>query len=211
MLKKPTTRKLSEKKVLSAEDRNHNRFRKLFPDEKFYQYPGYPNVYVSQYANIITTYGNTPCWRQPYYDINSGYTSIVLSKHGKRFIKWIHDIVAEVWLKKPSFYIDSPLNVHHNIKVKSNLECQPININFAESLQYVYTKYHKFLDSIESLKYHNGKKYIEVTEPIEIAQFYGVSEYSIFELLNGDPQDIKGRNEYYIKDNIKIKVRKERN
>lgn len=210
MLKKPTTRKLSEKKVLAAEDKDHNKFKKLFPDEQFYQFPGYPNVYCSQYANVITTYGRKSYWRSLYYDPNTGYTSIVLCKHGKRRMFYIHEIVAEIWLEKPSFELQDILNIHHKIKVKQYLQCQPININFAENLQYVYLKYHPMLDSIKSIKYLFKSKWHKAVEPEEIAIAYNVSAYTIYELLYHEPQDIKSKYEYYIKDNITIKVMKDK-
>lgn len=151
MLKTPTTRKLSEKKVLSAVDKDGNLFQKLFPDEKFYQYPNYPNVFVSQYGNVITTCGKTPRLRQPYYNPETGYTNIVLTKRGKRDLKYIHILVAEIWLQKPSFQLEEPLEVHHKEKVRDNLQCQSIDVNFAENLVFVYKKYHSALEDIKTM------------------------------------------------------------
>lgn len=207
MMKKPTTRKLSEAKVLLAKDKDGNPFKKLFPDEKFYQYPNYPKIFVSQYANVISTNQNRYIWRTPYYNAETGYSTLVLTKRGKRECKGIHELVAEVWLEKPSFVLQDELEVHHQIKVKENLQCQPINLNFAENLCYVYRKYHHMLDQNNSMKYKYKNKWHEAAEPIEIAQAYGVSEYSIYELLLHEPQDIKKKDKFYKQDKIFIKVR----
>lgn len=207
MMKPPTTRKLSESKVLSAKDKDGNKFEKLFPDEKFYQYPKYPKVFVSQYGRVITENGSRYIWRSLYYNPESGYTTIILSKRGERICKGIHELVAEVWLEKPTFVIEDELNVHHMIKVRENLLCQPLNVNFAEHLCYVYKKYHSILDKFQYIKYKYRNKWHTAAEPLEAAQAYGVSEYTIYELLYGKPQDIKGKEKFYKKDKIYIKVR----
>lgn len=206
MIKQPTTRKLAERKVLSAVDKDGNKFQKLFPDEKFYQFPGYPKVFVSQYANIITTNYKIPRWCSPYYNSTIGYTTIILCKHGIRKLFTLHEIVAEVWLQKPSFQIDNTLQVHHKIKVRDNLSCQPINLNFAEQLQYTYLKYHPMLDSIETMEYFYKKRWHKASEPEEIALAYGVSDYSIYKLLYKDPTDIKRKYKYFISGKIKIRI-----
>lgn len=206
MMKKPTTKKLPEYIVRQAKDSDNNLFRKLFPDEKFYQYPRYPNIFVSQYANVITTYHGNIRWRIPYYNSETGYSSLVISKRNRRTTKGIHELVAEVWLQEPTFAIASPLDVHHNIKVKGNLSAQPINLNFAENLQYVYRLYHPMLDSIKSMKYFYKSRWRKATEVIEIASSLGVSEYSIYQLLTQSPTDIKGKNKIYESGKIKIKI-----
>ena len=59
MMKKPTTKKLPEKQVARTVTAKGKPFMKLFSDEKFYQYPRYTNVFVSQYGNVISTFGKT--------------------------------------------------------------------------------------------------------------------------------------------------------
>ena len=113
MIKQPTTKKLSDKKVKSAIDSEGNPYQKLFPDEQFYQYPHYPNIFVSQYANILLTSSKIPRLAKPYFNPESGYTSIILSKKGKRKIHYLHRMVAEVWVRKPDFVLPIPLEVHH--------------------------------------------------------------------------------------------------
>ena len=208
MLKTPTTRKLSEKKVFSAADKDGNLFQKLFPDEKFYQYPNYPNVFVSQYGNVITTYSKTPLLRQLYYNPETGYTNIVLSKRGKRDLKYIHVLVAEIWLQKPSFQLDDSLEVHHKEKVKDNLQCQSINVNFAENLVYVYKKYHSALENIKTMKYLAGKRWRKFDDVEALSAETGVSAYEIYELISKDPQDIQGKEEIYSNEHIQIKIRR---
>ena len=209
MMKKPTTKKLPMRLVKQATDSKGNPFRMLFPDEKFYQYPRYPDVFVSQYANVITTYKDKITWRTPYYNANTGYTTLVISKRGKRKIKGIHELVAEVWLAKPTFTLISPLDVHHNIKVKNNLTEQPICLNFAVNLQYVYRIYHPILDSAKSIRYFYKSRWRKATEVIEIANACGVSEYSVYQLLNNPPTDIKGNWKIYESDKVKIKIQGE--
>ena len=60
MMKKPTTKKLPEKQVARTVTAKGKPFMKLFSDEKFYQYPRYTNVFVSQYGNVISTTGTVP-------------------------------------------------------------------------------------------------------------------------------------------------------
>ena len=55
MMKKPTTKKLPEKQVARTVTAKGKPFMKLFSDEKFYQFPRYTNVFVSQYGNVIST------------------------------------------------------------------------------------------------------------------------------------------------------------
>lgn len=203
-IQEPTTKKLSQKKMMAAVDCHGNRFQKLFLDEAFHQIPRYPGIYISQYARLIQTRGlKQPRLLSPSYDVNTGYTTIVLTnKKGKRKCYGVHDLVARVWLKKPSFKLENePLDVHHRIKVKQNLELQPINVNFAENLQYVYRKYHKTLDSIKKLRIKLITGAWRTVESIEeIAAYYGVTDYSIYELLNEKPVQMLDKKEYYIKD-----------
>ncbi len=206
MIKRPTTKRLPEEIVMAAVDKDGNQFQKLFPDERFHQVPWYPNVFVSQYANVITTSRKTLCWRSPYYNPENGYTSIVLMRNKEHKLFYLHELVASVWLKKPSFQLDSPLQIHHKTKVKDNLTCQPINLNFAEQLQYTYLKYHSMLDSIKTMRYYYKRKWHTASEPEEIASAYGVSAYSIYELLLKEPSDIKGKYKLYTEGKIKIKV-----
>lgn len=55
MMKKPTTKKLPEKQVARTVTAKGKPFMKLFSDEKFYQYPRYTNVFVSQKKSKVTT------------------------------------------------------------------------------------------------------------------------------------------------------------
>lgn len=103
MIKIPTTRKLSNKKLSAAIDREGNPVLKIFPDEEFYQIPRYPDIYISQYARIIHTYKDSASrLMYPYYDANTGYTTITLmNKQKKRVCYGLHQLVALVWLEKP--------------------------------------------------------------------------------------------------------------
>lgn len=206
-MKKPTTKKLSEKKVFLALDYNGAPYQKLFPDERFYQFPRYPNVFVSQYSTVISTAGKIPRQLKPSKDSNSNYYFLMLYKNRKNKKHYLHRIVAEVWVEKPTFEMSSQLEVHHNKKVIKYSES--IEVNFAENLQYVYKIYHSLLDSIRSMKVKTPTgKYKYLKEVRQIADYYNVSEYSIYELLSKPPQSIEENTELYVSDGIEIQVRK---
>lgn len=200
MLKKPATKKLSEKNVMAAVDKNSMPLKKLFEDEVFYQIPKYPNLFISQYARIIQTYKKTaPRLLTPFYDIGTGYTNIVLTNaYGKRKCWGLHILVAMVWCEPPSFEIDSELEVHHKIKVKSNLKMQPIDINFADNLMYVYRKYHKLIDSTRSIKVSTYSRTWKSVKRIEdIAKYYNLKVQDVYEFLIKKPSFKVGALEYY--------------
>ncbi|MDC7290174.1 hypothetical protein NXH76_20480 [Blautia schinkii] len=205
MMKQPVTKKLSEKKVKSTVvGTEKSPYQKLFPDEQFYQIPRYPQIFISQYGNIISTCGKVPHVLSPFVE-ESGYTGIVLSKHGKKKKHYVHRLVAEVWCKKPDFTLDYPLQVHHKRKVRQN---PSIAVNFATNLEYVYLPYHKFLDSITSIQLQRKSgtwKY--VSEIPEIAEYYKSSEQQIYQILTGQPQWTEGKTRYYELNNIHLKVR----
>lgn len=142
MMKKPTTKKLPEKQVertvtVTAKGKP---FMKLFSDEKFYQYPRYTNVFVSQYGNVISTFGKTPHLLSLQHE-NNNYLSVWIRKKGKKKKFYIHRLVAEVWCQKPDFEIPNcPLQVHHKLKVLRN---STIDVNFAINLEYLYKPHHK--------------------------------------------------------------------
>lgn len=75
MMKKPTTKKLPEKQVARTVTAKGKPFMKLFSDEKFYQYPRYTNVFVSQYGNVISTTGTVPHLLTPQLAPNNYTTS----------------------------------------------------------------------------------------------------------------------------------------
>lgn len=207
MLKQPTTKKLSEKKVSHAVDYNKNPYEKMFDDEKFYQFPQYPNVFVSQYETIISLSGDTPHQKKPSKDKNSDYYFVMLYKNGEGKKHYVHRMVAEVWCEKPTFEMPYKLQVHHNKKVIKY--GQSIDVNFAENLQWVYAPYHAMLDSIKSMQVKTPTgNYKYLKEVREIADYYNVSEQFIFELLKKQPYETDGTTEIYKSDNIEIKVRR---
>ena len=82
MMKKPTTKKLPEKQVARTVTAKGKPFMKLFSDEKFYQYPRYTNVFVSQYGNVISTTGTVP---------TTTYTYLLVKKERRKnfiFTDW---------------------------------------------------------------------------------------------------------------------------
>ena len=81
MMKKPTTKKLPEKQVARTVTAKGKPFMKLFSDEKFYQYPRYTNVFVSQYGNVISTFGKTPHLLSLQHE-NNNYLSVWIRKKG---------------------------------------------------------------------------------------------------------------------------------
>ena len=134
MMKKPTTKKLPEKQVARTVTAKGKPFMKLFSDEKFYQYPRYTNVFVSQYGNVISTFGKTPHLLSLQHE-NNNYLSVWIRKKGKKKKFYIHRLVAEVWCQKPDFEIPNcPLQVHHKLKVLRN---STIDVNFAINLEYL--------------------------------------------------------------------------
>lgn len=200
MLKKPVTKKLSEKNVLATVDKNSIPLKKLFDDEVFYQIPKYPNLFISQYARIIQTYKRAaPRLLSPHYEVETGYTKIVLTNaYGKRKCWCLHILVAMVWCEHPSFKIADELEVHHKIKVKSNLIMQPMEVNFAENLMYVYRKYHKLIDSIRGIKVATYSKNWKTVKSIEdIAKYYNVEEKDVYEFLIKKPNNKVNSYDYY--------------
>ena len=134
MMKMPTTKKLPEKQVARTVTAKGKPFMKLFSDEKFYQYPRYTNVFVSQYGNVISTFGKTPHLLSLQHE-NNNYLSVWIRKKGKKKKFYIHRLVAEVWCQKPDFEIPNcPLQVHHKLKVLRN---STIDVNFAINLEYL--------------------------------------------------------------------------
>ena len=207
MMKKPTTKKLTKKQVAATVTSKGEPFMKLFPDEKFYQYPKYPNIFVSQYANVISTTGKTPHLLSPHLEFNN-YLSVHLFKKGKSKKFYIHRLVAEVWCKKPDFVIPNcPLEVHHKLKVLQN---PTINVNFAQNLEYLYKPHHRAIEYIKSYQVQRPTgKWFYLSDVHAIAEYYNTSTYSIYQLLTRSPKEIKGNYEIYESDNIKLKVRKE--
>lgn len=207
MLKKPTTKKLSEKIVSQTVTPNKEPFHKLFSDEKFYQYPKYPHVFVSQYGNVISTHGKTPHLLSVLED-RDGYLIFEIWNKGKRKRRRLHQLVAEVWCQKPDFTLGNvPLQVHHKKKVR---QASTIDVHFASNLEYVYWKYHPLVESIKSIQVQRPSgtwKY--VSEIAEIAQYYNSPQYPIYKLLSKPPEKIEGNYEYYSLENIHIKIRKE--
>lgn len=134
MMKKPTTKKLPEKQVARTVTAKGKPFMKLFSDEKFYQYPRYTNVFVSQYGNVISTTGTVPHLLTPQLESNN-YLSVHLFKKRKNKKFYVHRLVAEVWCQKPDFELPGcPLQVHHKLKVLRN---STIDVNFAINLEYL--------------------------------------------------------------------------
>lgn len=182
-------------------------FMKLFSDEKFYQYPRYTNVFVSQYGNVISTTGTVPHLLTPQLESNN-YLSVSPCKKGKKKKFYIHRLVAEVWCQKPDFEIPNcPLEVHHKLKVLRN---STIDVNFAMNLEYLYKPHHKAIEYIKSYQVQRPTgKWFYLSDVHAIAEYYNTSTYSIYQLLTRSPKEIKGNYEIYESDNIKIKVRKE--
>jgi hypothetical protein len=170
-------------------------------DENFYQIPKYPDLFISQYAQIIQTFkSGKSIIRKTNYQVNTGYTTIVLTnKWGKRKCFGLHDLVAQVWCEKPTFAGENePLQAHHKIKVKKNLKAQPISINFAENIEWVYAKYHKIVDFIRNIKvatYSGNWKSVKIIE--DIAKHYKVALLDIYELLLQKPSYKVDTVEYY--------------
>ncbi len=209
MMKEPTTKKLSEKQVARTVTSKGKPFMKLFPDERFYQYPKYPKIFVSQYANIISTTGKTPHLLSPYLESNY-YLSVSLCKHGKKRKKYVHRLVAEVWCKKPDFELPGcPLEVHHKLKVLRN---STVNVNFAMNLEYLYRPHHKAIDYIKSYQVQRPSgNWFYVSDVQAIADYYHTSDYSIYQLLRRSPKKIENNYEIYESNNIKIKIKKDKN
>jgi len=196
MMKTPTTKKLSQKIQSSTTG-----YIAIDSDEQFFQIPKYPDLFISQYAQIIQTFKNgKSIVRKSSYEIRTGYTTIVLTnKWKKRKCFGIHDLVGQVWLEKPTFAgTDEPMQVHHKIKVKKNLKFQSININFAEHLEYVYFKYHKIADTVRSIKVSTPKGNWRSVKTVEqAAQYYRVPIITIYELLQDKPSYKADKLEYY--------------
>jgi len=198
-LKKPTTKKLSR-----WQQENTIGYIQISNDEAFYKCVGYTDIYVSQYAQFIQLLPDgESIIRTPFYDLSTGYTNIVLIKRKgkkvKRTCKGIHDLVAQVWCEKPTFAgTDEPMQSHHKIKVKKNLKQQPISINFAENLEWVYRKYHKLKDIIRSIKVSTYSGNWKAVNDIEdIAKYYKVQLIDIYELLLQKPTYEADKLEYY--------------
>lgn len=208
MMKKPTTKKLPEKQVARTVTAKGKPFMKLFSDEKFYQYPRYTNVFVSQYGNVISTFGKTPHLLSLQHE-NNNYLSVWIRKKGKKKKFYIHRLVAEVWCQKPDFEIPNcPLQVHHKLKVLRN---STIDVNFAMNLEYLYKPHHKAIEYIKSYQVQRPTgKWFYLPDVHAIAEYYNTSTYSIYQLLTHSPKEIKGNYEIYESDNIKIKVGKEK-
>lgn len=199
MMKKPTTKKLMKTQQYATIG-----YMPIADDEVFYKCVGYSDIYVSQYAQFIQVMPNGETLiRNTFFDTKTGYTNIVLTrKRGKKSVRkcWgIHTLVGEVWLEKPTFAgTDEKLQVHHKIKIKRNLKMQPIDINFAENLEYVYWKYHKIVDITRSIKvatYGGNWKSVKTIE--DIAKHYKVPLLDIYELLLGKPSIKDNLLEYY--------------
>ena len=207
MMKKPTTKKLPEKQVARTVTAKGKPFMKLFSDEKFYQYPRYTNVFVSQYGNVISTFGKTPHLLSLQHE-NNNYLSVWIRKKGKKKKFYIHRLVAEVWCQKPDFEIPNcPLQVHHKLKVLRN---STIDVNFAINLEYLYKPHHKAIEYIKSYQVQRPTgKWFYLSDVHAIAESYHTSISSIYQLLTRSPKEIKSNYEIYESDNIKIKVRKE--
>lgn len=208
MMKKPTTKKLPEKQVERTVTAKGKPFMKLFSDEKFYQYPRYTNVFVSQYGNVISTFGKTPHLLSLQHE-NNNYLSVWIRKKGKKKKFYIHRLVAEVWCQKPDFEIPNcPLQVHHKLKVLRN---STIDVNFAMNLEYLYRPHHKAIEHIKSYQVQRlTGKWFYLPDVHAIAEYYNTSTYSIYQLLTHSPKEIKGIYEIYESGNIKIKVGKEK-
>lgn len=203
MLKQPKTRKLSSKTVAETLDSNGKPYQLEYPDEQFYQYPGYPNYFVSQYANVISTAGDYPKQLKPYK--RNHYLALRISNKKNTKQLYLHTIVAEVWVEKPSFYMKCPLEIHHKKKIRSNSS----NIHYASNLTYVYKPYHMILDQIKSMQIKTKSgSYKYMQEVKQIADYFKVSEELIFNLLKKKPFDVQGKVEIYRLENIEIKVKK---
>jgi hypothetical protein len=198
-MKTPTTRRLSR-----WQQSNTIGYIPIADDEKFYQIPCYSDIYVSQFAQFIQVLPNgDSMMRNAFFDIKTGYTNIVLSKRRGRKVnrtcRGVHDLVASVWLEKPTFAgTDERLQVHHLMKVKRNMKMQPIDINFAENLEYVYWKYHKLVDITRSIKvatYGGNWKSVKTIE--DISKHYRVPLLEIYELLLQKPSNKVDTVEYY--------------
>lgn len=210
MIKKPTTTKLLDSQLVKAVDYNGNPYIKLFPDEEFYEFPDYPNVYISQYANVLRVFKNVIRQRKLEYDKETGYSRLTVEENYERKRFKVHRMVALVWCEKPNFEIpnlpedsrDNNLEVHHLIKVRDNLNEQPINLNWAENLVWVPHKYHVMIDQIKSFQVQrkhskNPKAKVRKQSIQEIAKYYNVSEYDIYELVYNEPDKVKGMTEIY--------------
>lgn len=198
-LRKPTTKKLSR-----WQQENTIGYIQISDDEAFYKCVGYPDIYVSQYAQFIQLLPDgESIIRNTFFDVKTGYTNIVLIKRkGKKVIrtcKGVHDLIGQVWLQKPTFADENePMQVHHIYKVKKNLKQQPISINFAENIEWVYRKYHKLKDIIRSIKvstYSGNWKSVGDIE--DIAKHYKVQLIDIYELLLQKPTYEVDKLEYY--------------
>lgn len=207
-MKTPTTKKLAKKIQCAAVD-----YKPIGTDEVFYQIPKYPDIFISQYAQIIQVYkDNRAIIRKTFYIASTGYTSITLTNAwGKRKNWGLHNLVAKAWLEKPSFQIEGePLDAHHKIKVKNNLKMQSIDINFASNLEYVYRRYHKLIDATRSIKvstYNGSWKSVKSVE--DIAKYYNIELQSLYERLIDKPSYKVDNLEYYeIDERRTIEIRK---
>lgn len=215
----PVTKKLSRVKQFASRDKNGVPYQPLFNDEVFYQVPRIKFLYVSQYARLIRTYKNAaPRLLSPAYNPESGYTTLVITipkrKNGKeseRKCFGIHDLTAQVWCEYPNFLPpDEPTEVHHIIKVKKNLQEQPIDLNFAENLKVVYEKYHSLHDDIRSIKVSapNGN-WKRLTAIEEISRYFKIPLLQVYEILNSDPAyKVNGLEYYNVNQNQSIEIRK---
>lgn len=95
MMKKPTTKKLPEKQVARTVTAKGKPFMKLFSDEKFYQYPRYTNVFVSQYGNVISTTGTVPHLLTPHQNQSRKgkitMTFYTITDRVKEDMQWLND------------------------------------------------------------------------------------------------------------------------
>ena len=140
-MKKPTTKKLPEKQVARTVTAKGKPFMKLFSDEKFYQYPRYTNVFVSQYGNVISTTGTVPhlltpqlapnkAWMQHTLDTGN-YFGKKATAHDyeicKQSLEYCND--TEIYRKEvheqfPALYPDDIENISNMSEEQSYLCCQ---------------------------------------------------------------------------------------
>lgn len=227
MIITPTTKKLSKKLQYAATDMNQVPYKPLFDDEVFYQVNGTPFLFASQYGRLIRTYkSTTPRLLNPYYDPQSGYTTIVITtpkrkngKESKRTSEGLHELIAKVWCDYPTFLNsestipadDKVIQIHHLIKVKKNLTTQSIDVNFANNLFPVYKRYHSTIEDIRNIKFlFNGKWYrCDIREFDYIADKWDIPLKDLYELILGQPESVEDGVEIYkLSDEKVIKVRK---
>lgn len=207
MMKTPTTKKLPKKTQYTTDG-----YMPIAENEAFYQCPKYPDIFISQYAQVIQVFKNKKAIvRKTFYITDSGYTTITLTNSwGKRKNWGIHHLVGMVWLEKMSFLPeDEPQDVHHIYKVLG-MKASSIDVNFACNLMYVYRKYHKILDTTRSLKvsvYGGGWKSMKSIE--EVSKHLNKPLKDIYELLLGKYTYMAEGLEYYEIDKFTtIEVRK---